>query len=649
MRPRGWLAAGLVLAAGPSLATEAETRAYLLPDVVVTPLRGPEPVERTASTVTVIEAEDIELRQQRGITDVLRAVPGLNVVQSGPRGAQTSVFTRGTDSNHTVVLLDGIQIGDPSQPGNSFDFAHLSADMIERVEVLRGPQATIYGADAIGGVVNVITRRGDGPPGGHIEVEGGSFGTHAERAALSGGTELYDYSVGVARFETEGVSITPKRLWPPMLAFDERDGYENLTGQGQLALRPLDGVELRLAGRRTNTRQDNDSFLNDPNAETKTFQTFVRAQASAELFDGALEARLGYAVTVHNRKNTDDPDAVDPVEVADFQDEGRRTVVDLQGRLHAIPHNTVIFGAEYERERISSSNFSIDQFGSLITGGAHEDDQVIAGYLQDVVAIGERLSFTGGVRFDAHQSFGLQTTWRAGASYDVRETGTRLKASAATGFVAPSLFERYGVSTFTSFFFSSTFVGNPALKPEESRSWEAGFEQDLFDGMLTFGALYFDTEIENLITTNDSFTTNINLGRADIYGVESFVALRPADWVEIRLDHTYLRAEDAAEGEDLLRRPKHKASAALTLYPLDGASVALDAVYVGRRADGDALLFERISKGSTTVVNIAGSYQIGDHVRLFARIENLFDRDYEDPDGFAHPGLGAYAGVRLSL
>ena len=647
MTRAGWLAAGLVLAAAPAAATDAP--AYLLPDVVVTPLRAPTPAARSASTVSVIEGDVIETRQQRDIVEVLRTVPGLNVVQTGPRGAQASVFTRGTNSNHTLVLLNGIQIGDPSVPSNAFDFAHLTADRIERVEVLRGPQATIYGADAIGGVVNIITRRGDGPPGGFVEVEGGSFSTHAERLGVSGGTALYDYDLGVARFETAGVSITPPRLWPGALAVDESDGYDNLTGQVQLGLRPLDGIELRAYGRRTNTRQDNDSFLNDPNAETKSFQTFARAEASAELFDGVLETRLGYALTVHDRKNTDDPDAVDPVEVSDFKDQGRRTVVDVQGTLNAIPGNTLVFGAEYERESMSSSNFSIDQFGSLISGGTHEDDEVYAGYLQDTVAIGERLSVTGGVRFDAHQSFGLQTTWRAGASYDLAETGSRLKASYATGFVAPSLFQRYGLSTFTSAFFSSTFVGNPALKPERSRSWEAGIEQDLLDGMVTFGAAYFETEIDNLITSNATFTTNINLGRADIHGVESFLALRPVDWAELRLDHTYLRAEDADIGEDLLRRPKHKASAALTLLPMDGASVTLDALYVGRRADGDALLFARITKGSYTVVNLAGDYRLGEHVRVFARVENLFDRDYEDPDGFAHPGLGAFVGVRLSL
>jgi vitamin B12 transporter len=643
----GWLAAGLVLAAGSSMA--AETGVYLLPDIVVTPLRAPELAARTASTVTVIEAEEIEKRQQRDVVDVLRAVPGLNIVQAGPRGAQASVFTRGTNSNHTVVLLNGIQIGDPSVPSNAFDFAHLTTDMIERIEVLRGPQATIYGADAIGGVINIITRHGDGPPGGYLEVEGGSFDTHAERAGVLGGTDLFDYNIGVSRFETEGVSITPKRLWPAALAFDERDGYENLTGQAQLGLRPLEGIEFRVYGRRANTRQDNDSFLNDPTAETLNIQTFVRAEAAAELFDGALETELGYAVTAYARKNTDDPDAVDPVEVTDFQDEGRRTVIDVQGSLHAIPNNTLVFGAEYERERISSSNFSIDRFGSLISGDTDEDDEVIAGYLQDTIALGERLFLTGGVRLDDHQSFGLQTTWRAGASYDLRETGTRLKASFATGFVAPSLFQRFGVSTFTSAFFSSTFVGNPALEPEESRGWEAGFEQALLDGRLRFGALYFKTDIENLITTNAAFTTNINLGEAKTWGSEAFVAYWPFDWAELRFDHSYVRAEDGSNGQDLLRRPKHKLSLAATVAPWEGATVTFDTVYVGRRADGDAVNFSRISKGSYTVANLAGSYQLNERFRLFFRIENLFDRDYEDPDGFAHPGVSAFGGLRLTM
>lgn len=643
-------AAGTALAAALAMTAPAaaEQLIYTLPDVVVTPTRVPMPAEQASSTVTVITGEEIQQRQQRDIVEVLREVPGLSVVQSGGRGSQTSIFIRGAGSRHTVVLVDGIQVSDPSVPNNAFDFAHLTTDLIERVEVVRGPQATIYGADAIGGVINIITRRGAGPLTAFAELEAGSFATFNQRAGLSGGTDLYDYSLGVSHNKTEGVNITPKRLWPAALNYDEQDGYENWTGQVRLGLRPLDGLEVTLTARRINTRQEIDSGLNDPNSESRTFQTFGRVEAVAELFDGAFESRLGFALTVHDRDSTDSPDPNNAFEVVDTENEGRRTVVDWQGTVYAIPHNTLTLGVEYERESMSNTGFILGQF-SLFTSRAKEDDEVIAGYFQDTIEIGDRVFLTGGVRIDAHQSFGRQLTWRTGATYLHRETGTKLKASYATGFVAPSLFERFGQSVFTIFGLNFPFVGNINLQPEESRGWEAGFEQVLLDGRLSFGALYFHTIIDNLITTNAAFTTNINLGEARTWGSEAFVAYRPADWAELRLDHSYVRAEDGSNGQDLLRRPKHKLSLAATVVPWEGATVTFDAVYVGRRADGDVVNFQRISKGSYAVANLVGSYQVNDRLRLFLRIENLFDRDYDDPDGFAHPGLSAFAGLRVTM
>jgi vitamin B12 transporter len=642
-------AAGAALAAALATASAAaEEPVYVLPDVVVTPTRVPMPAEQASSTVTVITGEEIERRQQRDIVEVLREVPGLSVVQSGGPGSQTSIFTRGAESNHTVVLVDGIQVSDPSITNNAFDFAHLTTDLVERIEVVRGPPATIYGADAIGGVINIITRRGEGPPSVYGELEAGSFGTFNQRAGLSGGTDLYDYSLGVSHNKTDGISVTPKRLRPRAAVADDDDGYTNLTGQVRVGLRPVDGLELSAYARRIQARQDNDLSFNDPNSESLILQTFGRIEASAELFDGAVDTHLGYAVTVHDRKTTDAPDADNPVEVANSQDEGRRTVIDWQGTVRAIPNNTLTMGVEYEREKITSTNFLFDT-GLLLNSVAQADDKVIAGYLQDTVAVGDHLFVTGGVRWDAHKGFGLQTTWRAGLTYLLEETGTRLRASYATGFSAPSLFERFGQRQTTFFGFTFPFNGNPALAPEESRAWEAGFDQTLCDGAFSFGAVYFETDIDNLITTSADFTTTINLGKAEARGVESFVALRPVDWMELHLDHSYVRAEDASNRQELLRRPRHKAGLTVTVMPMEGASVGLDAVYVGERADIAIVSGERIYTGSYTVVNLAGSYQLGERVRLFARIDNLFDRDYEDPDGFAHPGLSAFAGLRLTM
>jgi vitamin B12 transporter len=243
---------------------------------------------------------------------------------------------------------------------------------------------------------------------------------------------------------------------------------------------------------------------------------------------------------------------------------------------------------------------------------------------------------TAGVRRDDHERFGGKTTYRVAPAYLHRETGTKLKATYGTGFKAPTLSQLFEQSTF--------ITGNPNLKPEESRGWDAGFEQSLAGERVRLGVTYFKSDIENLIQL--AFPSLTNLAAADIRGAESFVAVKLGPTAELRADHTYVRAENTQTGGELLRRPKHKASLTGHWQASEAAGFDLGILHVGSRVDIDTVTFANKRLAGYTVVNLTGGYALGETWTASARIDNLLDRDYEDPDGFQRPGVGAFVGVK---
>ncbi len=606
-------------------------------ETVVTATRLPTPLEQVASSISVITAEDIERNQFRTVPDALNAVPGLNVVQSGPIGALTSVFVRGTESNHTLVLIDGIEINDPSTPDGAFDFANLLVTDIERIEVLRGSQSTLYGSDAIGGVINIITKRGEGPPAFTGRLEGGSHSTFNQAAEISGAQGRFDYRLSVDRFDTDGESITPARN-RPVGAGDEDDGYESINASTKLGVEVSNDIRFNVIARYVDTESELDTSPEDPNATQETRQLFARAEAVFTLFEGAFENRIGVAYTDYDRENDDPADDISPAfSFSEF--EGKKLKFDWQGNVYLGESHIVTLGLETEEEEADS----ISSFSSGFRAQTSNEVRTNAAYFQLQSSFGDRFFTTVGVRADDHERFGTEVTWRVAPTYIHRETGTKIKGSYGTGFKAPSLDQLFGASFFGLF---GIFQGNPNLKPETSRAFDVGFEQPLWDGRVAFGATYFDIEIEDLIDFNDTFTSLENVGKADTYGVEAFVNLLPTTELALRADYTFTRSENAETGFDLLRRPKHKASLTATYQLLENASITASIVYTGRRVDIDSNTFARISTPSYSVVNLAGSYRLSDRWRMFGRVNNLLDKDYEPADGFQGAGIGGLVGLR---
>ena len=608
------------------------------PDVVVSATRLATPAEEVASTVTTVTGEEIQRRQLRTMADVLRTVPGLYVAQSGGMGKSARVFMRGTESRHTLVLIDGIEIQDPSSPDGAFEFQHMTTDDVERVEILRGPQSTLYGSDAIGGVINIITRRGKGPASVSAAAEAGSFGTFNQRAGVAGSSGRYDYAFNLSHLRSDGISITPKRLRPAGAA-NETDGYDNTTLSAKLGAALAENLDVTLVTRYAATRSDLDVSAEDPNSRERTRQFFGRGEARLSLFEGRFDQRFGVGFTRYDRTDTDRADSLSAA-FSDASNTSDKLKLDWQGDIYLTENHVLTAGLETEQESAKSASDFSSGFSSRTDSSARNN----AGLVQIKSAFGDRLFATLGARIDDHENFGSTVTWRVAPAYLHRETDTKLKATYGTGFRAPTLFQLYGRSFFGGF---GIFAGNPNLQPEESRGWDAGIEQGLFGRRLTVGSTYFRTDIDNLIDYNASFSSLVNRSAAHIHGVESFARFAATGDVTLRLDHTFAIAENGETGGLLRRRPKHKVAATADWRITEQAAIAVTALFVGERVDADAVTFADKRMPGYVTANLGGAYEVAPGWTVFGRIENLLDRDYEDPDGFQRPGIAGFAGVRV--
>jgi vitamin B12 transporter len=621
----------LFLAALPGLCPAAE--ADELQTIVITATRIPTPVLQVASSITVVTAADIEARQERTFADVLKDIPGLNVVQTGGPGGETSVFMRGTNSNHTKVFIDGIDVSDPSNATGAFDFGQLLTQDIERVEVLRGPQSGLYGSDAIGGVINIITRSGNGPVQFTGLAEGGTFETFNQGGTLSGSQDDFHYSASVAHFHAGSVPVTPLDLLLPGEARND-DYDDNLTLTSKLGYDVTPDFDLGLAARYTDIhlRDTGEDYLEVfpysgyPAPEQTTADTVeyaTRLTAHLKSFDGVLEQTLGLAYT-HDRTDTVEPQTPPALNT------GERRKADWQGDVKLAPTETLVLGAEYERDEIDQP----------ITADVH----IGSAYGELQSQIGDHWFSALNVRNDDNSRFGDKTTWRFAPEWVVTQTDTRLHASVGTGFKAPTLSELY--QSFPAFF----FFANPNLKPESSTGWDAGIEQALVHDVLRVGVTYYDNRIRDLITTDVTGTTWANVGRATTDGIESFIAYQPLKELTLRVDYTYTQAEDDVLEQPLLRRPKHRGSFVATWKATRAWQWNLDVLAVGNWVDvsRDGLTSGLNAPGYTTV-NLATSYDLTPRVALFARVDNLLDRHYENPIGFLQPSIGVYAGLKVRL
>lgn len=604
-----------------------------LAEITVSATGVPTPVTQTGSSVTVLTSDLLQAQQVRTVPDALQQVPGLNVVRTGGASGQTSVFIRGTNSNHVKVQIDGIDVNDPSTPNRAFDFSQLQTEDLSRIEVLRGPQSGLYGADAIGGVISFVTKRGEGPARATAFAEGGSYGTTNQGGRISGSEGIFDYSFSVQHLRQAALPVTPFELLP--VGVPLRTAFTDIkTVSTKLGAQLTDTFRLNYVLRFSDSAyldQADGGFpyrplpyrnLNDQQ------QLLMRGEAEWTPLPGFHNV-FGANYAKFDRLFAGPLDPLAPPTPSIYL--GERTRFDYRGDVQLAPGHLVLFGAQREDERFQATG--IDKSNGN-TGGFAE--------LQS--AITDRAFLVANIRRDENDQFGGATTFRIAPSYILPYTETRLKGSVGTGFKPPTLSQLY--QDYPGF----RFFGNPALRPEESFGFDGGFEQPLGDRVLV-GATYFETDFRNLIQTAyfPTFGTNVNVGRAVAYGAESFVSVKLTDTLSGRVDYTNTVTKDEIAHQELLRRPRHKVSATAIWNPLPQLTLTGTLVAIGSFVDGNRdFSVPRLKNPGFTLVNLSANYAYSDNLTLFARIDNLFDQRYQNPTGFLGAGLAVYGGVRVS-
>lgn len=597
-----------------SLAAEPKPDETLAP-VVVTATRVETPQEQVTTSVTVITSEDIRAQQAVTVEEVLRNVPGLDVVQTGSRGTITSVFIRGSESDQVLVLIDGVEANLTTTGG--FNFAHLTTENIERIEILRGSGGTLYGSQAIGGVIHIITKAGKGKPEASFSMEGGNGWTHRQVLGLRGGTERLGYSFSAARLETAGFQRT-------------NDDYQNIATSSRLDLRVTESALLRgiFHFRKTDLGNfNNNNFraagAGDPNARLNDTEYIFKFDWDQKLLP-TWDYRLSASQYKLHEKFSDDPDAF---ETSRKRDRFRPKIVttELQTNYRWQDWTTTTFGVEYKKRQATTDTIRKDQ-------------RNLAYYLQEQLRFFEnRLLLVGGVRLDDHQAFGTEWSPAASAAYLIRETGTKLKLGYAQGFKVPSLNELFG-----------SFGGNPNLGPETSWELNGGVEQRLFERLLV-AVTYFHREVEDLILFPAPNFEARNVGRVRVDGIELFGDVNLGFGLSLRTGYTFLE-NDTSSGR-LVRRPRHRGSMILN-YERERLHMNLNANIVGKRDDFGVVSGDDIKEAGYTKVDLASSYSLPWKVpgvkglSLFGKIENLFNKKYEEADGFLARPINFLIGIR---
>jgi vitamin B12 transporter len=600
---------------------DVDAKLYKMGTVVVTATKVESDTSETGSSVTVITADEIEKKGKQTLLEVLQDVPGLSIMQHGPYGGTASIYLRGTKPGHTLVMLDGIELNDTMKTDRSASISHLLVDNIERIEIVRGAQSTLYGSDAMGGVINIITKKGEGKAALDALFEAGSHNTFTEKAGIRGSVKKMNYSLSASRTDTDGISKAAGGT--------EDDGYENTTLSLRLGYELFKDANLDAVFRHVDAQYDFDDGANqdDPN-RVGWWDNFTGKIGFDHVINPLWDHNITVAYTKTEREYKDEADAVDTTEDNHNWYNSDATKVEWQHNICPVEWAQITAGLEYEEEKGSGDGnqprYVFDE----------ETMDNKAGYLQGQFNFFERLFVTPGIRADDNENFGSQATYKISVSYLLSKTNTRFKANWGTGFKAPSLYQLY------------SSYGDPNLEPDEGVTFDIGFEQNLFDKKLFFGLTCFVNDFKNMVEWDPGTSMYQNVDNAKMEGCEVEGSFKPLETLSFGVNYTYTNTEDKDTGYELKRRPDNQAAFSINWAFHEKANVNLSARYVGERWQ-DAANTERLD--AYTTVDLFADYNLTDHFQLFGRVENLFDESYEPVSGFAGAGASFYAGIKAFL
>ena len=594
----------------PAAHTQAAHAEEIFEEVVVSATRYERPLSNIGSSISLISAEDMEKSQTVFVQDILQNIPGLSLNQNGSFGGVSSVRIRGASSSQTVILIDGVQVNDTSSPGGSYNFASLDPSGIERIEVLRGPQSILYGSDAIGGVINVITKSGAGDTGGSLFAEAGSYNTYRAGGNIAGSSDRLNFSLSASGITTDGISKADEND-----GNTEDDGYRHITLHGKIGGKISENLKLQMIGRYTDSRNEFDSFGPSDGDQVGFAEEFlVAGRGMFDFLDGALKNTLSVEYSTMDRRNESGG-------IETSAAKGSRFNLDYFGHYKVSENVDLSFGLQHEETRsksVSPLKFNIDSIFSELSWQS-----------------GDGLTVTAGLRYDDHNQYGGTTTPRLTASYYFESSGSKIFANWGEGFKAPSIFQLTYICGFCGL-----TEPNSDLKPEQSSGWEVGFEQALMDDRVHVTATYFDQKITNMI----DFDFSVGYGNIDnvrTKGVELSLDLRLTDTLSIGGNYTFTNATDRDSGNDLIRVPRNAAFAEIQWQATPAFGLALNMTYNGKESD----TWTPGTDGWTRF-DLKAAYNINNIVELYARVDNLFDREYQQVYGYGTPDRSFYAGIR---
>jgi vitamin B12 transporter len=654
------LALGAVTLNASALRAQEPADTFRLSPIVVTATRLPTRTSNAPAAISVITGTELRARGIKYVADALRDTPGAAIVQTGGFGGSTSLFMRGGESDYVKVLIDGVPA---NSPGGSYDFAHLTTENIDRIEIVRGPSSVLYGSDAVSGVIQVFTKSGRGRPHGTVslraasaqKLDTGRYGTQDFNAELSGGSAALGYSLGAARFTSDG-------------QYPFNSDYGNTAVSGRVHAAQQRQSDISLSGRFTHGLVH---FPTDGGGNAVDANQFRKVDAltlgldAGHFFAPRIEARALLGANETKDVYDDAPDS--PADTLGFYGyrsvaDGARRSGDARINFYVASPTVLTAGAMFEQEMQKSNSASRSQYGpSFDTADVHRSNR---GYYAQVLTETRAVTVQLGGRLDDNQKFGNFATYRAAAALRVAP-GTRVRAAAGTAFKEPTFFENFA---------KGLTVGNPDLKPERTRSMEAGVTQELADSRMHLEAVYFTQRFQDLIqysykTATPGGPNYTNLGRARASGAELSASLDATSVVRLKAAYTYLTTRVTnegvggdptfAQGSELVRRPRHTASVVIDVQPTARAFANASIHYVGTRPDIDyassAYPYPRITLPSYYRVDLAGEYRFlrrGDQrqgITATLRIDNALNRLYTEVSNFPARSRTIFIGARVGF
>ncbi len=608
-------------AAGNKDETSASGLAEVIEEIIVTATRTETPVSQLPDSVSIVSRAQIDQQKATTIFEALRSVPGLNLQKSGSIGRQTEMTIRGSSTSQVLVMIDGVQVNSPTT--GTFNFANLTTDNIEKIEVVRGAQSTLYGSDAMGGVINIITKKGKGKPKFSIRSEFGTLErTYNESISTSGSLKKFHYTVDLARIDSDGRGAD--------------DDYDKTNISSRFGYEINEKIDIETAMRYNDSMVgiDDRAFKQDPNRSSQNEDFNMNTIFNQSLTDW-WSHRLKFSFADSDLLSIDKPSpGTSETASSRFRLDTQIYTGNWQHTLKYNDIDTFVVGFEFENQTADNGDFK----EALINRGW---------YFQNQLKLWDRFFFNTGLRIDDNNTFGKDVNPKLSVAYHLKETDTKFKANYGKGFRGPTLNQLF----FPNF-------GVPTLEPEESESYDLGFEQYLLEDKIFFGVTYFNNRFSNLIqsvNTGGFVFEAQNIGFVRTEGIEAEAVIKPLEGLTVRGTFTKTNTRDGAKKE-LRRQPRKQGSVNVNYRFLDKFNINVDDTIVGNSRDGTngggiTPTGRPTIRTNTGVhkLDAALSYDYSEHLQLYTRAENVLNIQYDEILGFRSAGTRFFFGIKLSI